>query len=254
MQKLSISDAWDSGWQQFVRERAILVPAALLFVGMPSLISQLVQPEVPTGQTPPAGPWLIVVLAMAALSLWGSLVIYALCLFPGETLRDAIGRAIARTPAALGALVLAGIAGGFVIGIVAALVVAMGLQAQSSVVSFLAGMLALWVGVRLIWFVAVIVAERAGMLASLRRAWKLTQGHFLALLGFVLVVTVVLLILYLSSQAIGGVFGTMAGLALDRPRLGRFGADMAAAATTAIWGAVLAPVICRLYRQASGPG
>lgn len=249
MQRLSISGAWEAGWQLFVRERAILVPAALLFIGMPSLISQLVQPVVPTGQTPPAGPWLFVVLAMAAVSLWGSLVIYALCLHPGQTLRDAMRRATARAPVALGALVLAGVAGGLLVGIVAGLVLATGSKALSSAATLLLAMLAMWVGVRLTWFIAVLVAEQAGIVDSWRRAWALTRGHFLPLLGFVLVISLILFVLILASQAIGGVVGTVAGLALDRPGLGRFGADLVSAAVTAVGGAVLAPVVCALYRQ-----
>ncbi|UZK69184.1 hypothetical protein OKW76_14335 [Sphingomonas sp. S1-29] len=77
----------------------------------------------------------------------------------------------------------------------------------------------IWLLARLVVVTPVVVAERRG-LGAIARAWRLTRGHALRIIGVILLYGLIAAIATLAAQA---AFGTILGLTLGVP--GNFGID-----------------------------
>jgi hypothetical protein len=53
--------------------------------------------------------------------------------------------------------------------------------------------------------IPVTTAEGGGPIHILRRAWELSRGHYLRLLGFLLAILVTAVIVFLAAQSVGGI-------------------------------------------------
>lgn len=251
MKTLSISTGWEEGLTLFKRERGLLIPVAMTLIGLPTLINQLVQPAVEAGQTPPPGPWVLVSFAMTLVTLWGSLVLYALCIGGGKTVGDAIREATGRFPVVLGATLLL-VLGGIVLSLPMVAAASTGSRAVVTFALLPVFAIALWCAIRLLWLPLVILTARLGVVASIRHSWTLTRGHFPRLLGFMAMFILVFLVVAMASAAVGGILGTVLGAAAGIAGLGELFANVLAALLTSIVSALLAAVTTRLYRQAAG--
>ena len=67
MSSLSIGRAWDEAKSALLANRKLIVPVALGLILLPAVIVSMVEPRVPPGETPPAGSWMLIGLAM----VWG---------------------------------------------------------------------------------------------------------------------------------------------------------------------------------------
>lgn len=104
----------------------------------------------------------------------------------------------------------------------------------------------LWLAARLVIITPVVVAERRG-LGAIGRAWRLTRGHALRIIGVILLYALIALIATLAAQA---AFGTVLGLTLGTP--GTFGIDSVLTAllvgvVTAIISAMQTAFVAKLY-------
>ena len=78
MSSLSIGKAWDEAKASLQANRKLIVPVALGMVLLPAAIASMAEPQVPAGQQPPAGPWMLVALAMLIVMMAGQLAIVLL--------------------------------------------------------------------------------------------------------------------------------------------------------------------------------
>ena len=221
MSSLSIGRAWDEAKAALRANRKWIVPVALGLILLPAVLVSMVEPQVPSGQQPPAGTWMLVALAMVIVMFVGQLAMVLIVNGWRGSVGEAINHALRRTPtfilAALCVMVPLILVFSFLLAIVG-----IGTSAGGEVdwttfsgtgwLLLLLGMLALlYVSIRLLPLVAVVALESGGPIASLRRSWSLTSGHLWRLLGFLLMLMVGFLIVAL---AVGALVGTLVMLTL----------------------------------------
>ncbi|MGE4323268.1 MAG: glycerophosphoryl diester phosphodiesterase membrane domain-containing protein [Sphingobium sp.] len=261
MATLSIGKAWEEAVAFVSRESALLFPVALLFVALPGLILQeMTPPELmqwtmsQARDSFPAVPpsyWLALLLTL--IIIWfGSLTLFALALRPGISVGEAMRLGMARLPVLLGTALLVGAAFlalmVFVALVAAALMIASKAAAAAIgtlLVAVVVGSL-LYASVRLLLLNPVVIDGQDGVVASLRRSWETTKGHFWRLLGFILIVMLLSMIASTAAQAVFGLIGGMAG----GPTAARLVGGIAAAAVSTVVQVYMLVMIARLYRQA----
>ena len=92
MSSLSIGQAWDEAKAALQANRKLIVPVALGMVLLPAALVSMVEPQVPAGQQPPPGPWMLVALAMLIVMMVGQIAIVLLV----NGWRGSVGEAISR--------------------------------------------------------------------------------------------------------------------------------------------------------------
>lgn len=222
--KLSIGTAWNEAAAFVRKERRLLAPVVLGLILLPSVVSTMVQPLTPAGESPEPGAWMIVAFLMILVMMTGQMAIVLLSDNWRGSVGEAIGRAARRLLALVGValmvmlplililslvLAVAGVAdsGG---GRIAA--DSLGAGAWLAVLAFFGA--ALFFAVRLLPLVAVIARGTGGPVASLKRTFQLTRGQFWKLLAFVLLLAIAFII---AAAAVGAVVGSLVILALGRP-------------------------------------
>jgi amino acid transporter len=180
----------------------------------------------------------------------GSLTITAMAFGHGDA-GDAFSRALRRSPAALGAVLLLAI-GAVLLALpfaVLMVVASAGGKAAGAMIGLLLGLVFIIAWVRLMLMTSVAAAEAGGSFAILKRSWNLTRGHTLRLFGFVLVVVIVFLVVMLAVSAI---FGSVIILAAGQPQDGNLSSVLIALVggiTNAALGLFLTAMIARIYVQ-----
>ena len=91
--------------------RRLIVPVALGLILLPTVIASMVEPQVPAGEQPPAGLWMLVVLAMIIIMFVGQIAMVLLVNGWRGSVGEAIGQAARRAPTLILAAILFGIAG-----------------------------------------------------------------------------------------------------------------------------------------------
>lgn len=253
MATLSIGKAWEEAVAFVSREAALLLPVALLFVALPIvLLQEMTPPELVQwsatmkGAMPavPASYWLSLMLAI--LLIWfGSLTLFALALRPGISVGEALRLALNRLPVLIGTSVLAGLLLFVTILVAAAPLILVGGNAGAVIAMVGVG---LFVGTRLALLNPVVIDDHLGVLASLKRAWALTKGHFWRIFGFLAIVLVVSTIAGSAAQAVFGVIGGLVA-GVDGARLV---GGIAAAGVSGVVQVYMLVMLARLYRQAAG--
>lgn len=224
MSSLSIGRAWDEAKSALQENRKLIVPVALGLVLLPAMIMSMIEPQVPAGQQPPPGPWMLVALAMIIVMIIGEIAIVLLVSGWRGSVGQSIGQAARRTPT----LILAALA--FLVPIILLFSIILAASAIGSIESgqfdwtslsgtgwllLLLGMLVLlYVSVRLLPLLAVVACESIGPIAALKRSFSLTAGHFWRLLGFLLLLMIAFLVVALT---IGAVVGGLVTLAFGQP-------------------------------------
>jgi len=257
MATMSIGKAWEEAVAFVSRERGLLFPVALLFVALPGVIlGEMTPPELTAwaaSQTRTALPQIPASYALSALLaavlIWfGSLSLFALALRPGISVGEALRLSLSRLPVLMGTTFLAGAA--MAAGFLALSLVGMLIAAVSQplmVLGMSAAMVGLiaFLGVRLILLNPVVIDGQDGVVASLKRSWRLTQGHFWRLLGFVATLTLLSLIASSAAQAVFGIIGKLLAGADGARLIG----GVAAAAVSTVVQVYMLVMLARLYRQ-----
>lgn len=224
MSSLSIGKAWDEAKAALQANRKLIVPVALGMVLLPAVIASMVEPQVPTGQQPPAGPWMLVALAMLIVMMVGQIAIVLLV----NGWRGSVGEAIKQAARRVPTLILAALAISVpVILLFSAILAATALDSLESgqfnwtsisgtgwLLVLLCLLLLFYVAVRLLPLVAVAACEPVGPIAALKRSFALTSGHFWRLLGFIVMLMIGFLIV---AMVVGMVVGGMVTLAFGQP-------------------------------------
>jgi hypothetical protein len=224
MSSLSIGKAWDEAKAALQAHRKLIVPIALGLILLPAVIASMVEPQVPAGEQPPPGAWMLVVLAMIIIMFVGQLAMVLLVNGWRGSVGEAIGRAARRAPT----LILAALMFGLVVTLVFSLILAVStggsiesgqfdwtsISAIGWVLLCLAFAALLFFSVRLMLLVPVVASETLGPIASIRRVFALTSGQFWRLLGFLLILLVGFFVVALT---IGAVIGGLVTLVFGRP-------------------------------------
>ena len=98
MSSLSIGKAWDEAKAALLANRKLIVPVALGLILLPAVIVSMVEPRVPPGEQPPAGPWMLIALVMVIVMIAGQLAIVLQVNGWRGSVGEAIGKAGRRTP------------------------------------------------------------------------------------------------------------------------------------------------------------
>jgi hypothetical protein len=245
---LSIGLAWQEARVFLMREAALLVPVALLFISIPvalllTLMPANIQPGMDATQAakvsiPPAVG--LAGIGVGLLMLVGLLTLYALALKPQISVREALQLAVRRLPVALGAT----------LGIMAALFVPGALVASVSRPAGEALMILLGavISVRLATLDAVIVDTQHGPLAAAKRAWTHSRGNALRLLAVIAMIGVALFAAMMTVQVVFGLVGLAFGGAAGVRPAGALGAAVA----LGLGRVLIAAMMARIYRQIEG--
>ena len=261
MANISIGKAWEETLPFVAREASLLLPVALLFLALPTLILQEMTPPslqswfaAPKPETVPDMPpgFALGMMLTILLTWFGSLALFALALRPGISVGEALRLSLARLPVLIGAtFVVAGMIAGI---LTAAVMVGVALSLASRQAGAAIGLLLgggamgllCFAGVRLVLINPVIVDRGQGVMASLRQAWALTRGHFWRLLGFLVVMMLLFMVAGSAAQLIVGLLGGLAAGA-DGARLA---GGIAGASISAVVQVYMLVMIASLYRQA----
>jgi hypothetical protein len=261
MATMLIGKAWEEAVAFVAREASLLFPVVLLFVALPGLILQeMTPPELqawfanPKSDAIPAMPpgFGLAMLLTIVLIWFGSLTLFALALRPGISVGEALRLSFARMPVLLGtALLVVLLIGGVIVAAVLILVILSLLsKALAAIIGLLLGFgaacLVFYAGIRLVLLNPVVIDSEAGVRESLRRAWALTRGHMLRLLGFLLVV---MLLSTIAASAAQLVIGLIGGLVAG-PEGARLAGSVAGAAVSSVVQVYMLVMLARLYRQA----
>lgn len=261
MAAFSISRAWDQTKGQIGSDgRLFAIVAAALLLLPQALVAVLAPPQELSGVAP-AG-WVNVLMLIAALlGIVGQIAIIRLSLVPATSVGEAIGHGARRFLPVLGAVILLSIA---VFLIALLLMLLLGglsgvLTAESgampaSVVAAVAVilLLGLLIGPKFLMMMPVAAAEPGGPLHVLKRSWTLSNGHYLRLLGFMLLVLVAAIVVVGATQFVVGsllvvVFGELSPLTL-----GALLYALLFAAAQAFFAVILSIMLARLYVQMIG--
>lgn len=263
MSSLSIGKAWDEAKAALLANRKLIVPVALGLILLPAVIVSMVEPRVAPGETPPAGSWMLIGLAMVIVMIAGQLAIVLLVNGWRGSVGEAIGKAGKRTPifilAALAYLlpvilifsVLLGVAG---VGTTAdGQVDLANFNSLGWLVLLLFFVALVFVSIRLLPLLAVVASEQTGAFAALKRSFAMTSGHFWRLFGFLLILMIAFLILALT---VGAVVGSLVQLALGEPgpwTLSLLLIALAGGLVQAGFVMVYAGMVARIYAQLAAP-
>lgn len=247
MKRVSLGAAWLETTPFIRREAALLLPVALLFLAVPlALMFYAVPPELRQMQldpgaprpTVPAGSVLAILLCLLAV-MGGTLILYALALKPGISLREALGLAVRRLPVALGAALIAGVA------VLVPVVLTSAIAPRLGAVAMLIG--AAVVSIRLLLINAVVVDRPVGVIEALRTGWTMTKGQAWRLALFLVVVTLAITL----AQFLGNVMLGLIGFAIGGKGMALETGNIGAAIALALGQLYLIVMIARMYRQLS---
>ncbi|HEU4498666.1 MAG TPA: glycerophosphoryl diester phosphodiesterase membrane domain-containing protein [Sphingomicrobium sp.] len=263
MSSLSIGKAWDEAKSALQANRKLIVPVALGLILLPAVVVSMVQPHVPAGEQPPPGAWMLVALVMVIVMIVGQLAIVLLVNGWHGSVGEAIGKASRRTPtfvlAALTYLVPVIILFSLLLGLAGAGTSATGqvdwtnLGAVGWLVALLFLLALVFVSIRLLPLLPVVASEGIGPIASLKRSYGLTTGHFWRLFGFVAMLMLAFLILALT---VGAVIGSIVRLALGDPdpwTLSLLVISLAGGLVQAGFVMVYAGMVARIHAQLAAP-
>ena len=258
MATISIGAAWEETIAFVKREGALLFPVALAFLALPMLLLDQIAPEQMQAMPGTPGskaavhlsPSFIFSLLLAALvAMLGMLAIYALSLRPGISVGEALQLAVRRLPVLIGsvALILLGMGGVlFLLSMIAALLVPlMGIAQASTVMALAALPVILFAGVRLILLYVVVLQEPAGVMDTIKRSWRMTEGQFWRLFGFVLGFILLIIVAQLVASSVFGVAGRLIGGA----GLAKLFAGLALAIISGVLQVYYLVMTSRIYRQ-----
>ena len=224
MSSLSIGRAWDEAKAALQTNRKLIVPVALGLILLPAVIVSMVEPRVPPGEQPPAGPWMLIALVMVLVMIVGQLAMVLMVNGWHGSVGEALGKAARRTPT----FVLAALT--FLLPVILIFSILLGMagvgtspSGQVDMASFgttgwlllcLFLLVLVYFTIRLLPLLAVVASEGNGPIGSLKRSFALTSGHFWRLLVFLLMLMIGFAIVAL---AVGAVIGTIVNLLLGEP-------------------------------------
>jgi hypothetical protein len=261
MSAFSISGAWEETKGLLDRDGRLFASVALALIVLPTAILGVIDPRVQQGEIAPT--WFnLLILVISLISLAGQLALIRLAVGPSITVGGAIGHGFSRLPNYVFVLII------LIVGVVALMLpfiliaVVMGMDVEVGSMGFLTGSMLLLL---LLFLIAVMVlmtrfslampvasTESAGPLTILNRCWKLTEGHWLKLFGFLVVFSIAALIVLLALSV---VLGSLTALLFDSRgpmTLAALVESLINAVVTGIFSVLFTLMLARIYVQLSG--
>jgi len=253
MRPLSISTAWNETAAFVKREAGLLFPIALAFLALPSIVAQYLMPAVEPGQQPELGGWVFLLIPLIVLSTIGTLAVSSLALRPAQTVGSAISHGARRLLPTLGAFVVLALLTAVLLVPIAILIALLGLDERRTValslILFVFVFSYFWI--RFLMISPSAVTERLGPVGLLKQSWQLTRGHFVKLIGFVSLLSIVFVV---ALMAVTLVVGTIATVLAGPPEPGSL-SYLISLVVTGILGAIfsvyLSVSVARIYAQLS---
>lgn len=204
------------------------------------------------------------VLAASLLSLWGHLAVTALVLEPAASAGVAVRRGGGRVMPMFGATLLVMLllviltapiallafgAGGVSMDMAGMRAALTGeAQVRIALAGLVTALLLLWIGARLTVLAPVVVAERRG-LRAIPRAFALTRGLGLKLMGVLLLYVVVVSIVGYATRTVAGTVLTLVLGGEGRLTLAGTLTALAVAVVSAVFSVLAAVFMAQLYRS-----
>jgi hypothetical protein len=250
--KLSISRAWDESRGVLGRDGGLIGTIALALLVLPGVVNDMVTPEAPPTELPPAGAWMIVMAIAFLVSLVGQLAIVRIALGSRSTVGEAIQRGGARAPA----YIIATLMWLVPLAIVPIALMPMLQQPDPSGAAAIGVLvwlpIAIFIAVRMFMSPPVAAAEMGGPLEILRRSWRLTAGNWWRLFGFFLVLMVGGVVLLLAAGAVLGiVVGALFG-EIEPMSLGGLILSILTQIVAALLTVLFVVMLARIYAQLAG--
>jgi hypothetical protein len=265
MANLSISAAWDETVAFVRREGRLLFPLAFMLIALPVALMQAFTPAPPAPDQPPsAGLWLLLIPLSLGASMIGNLAISYLALRPGTTVGESISQGARRFLPLLGAVLMVGVAGIvllFVAVMIAVLLVpgaaagaASGVpnEAMGKAVLIAFALLLpplVFFSARLLPMTPLAAVEPVGSFRIIARAWELTKGLGLKLVGFVLLIGLTYGIATTAIESVAGIVIRMAVGPLEPGSLAALLVIILMAGVNTVIGPYVTSLIARIYAQ-----
>ena len=256
MTNLSISRAWDESKAVIARDGSLLTTIALALFVLPGVISDIASPAAPAGQMPKFGYWTVITIIALIIALVGQLSVVGLAIGSDRTVGEAIRHGARRAPFYLAAtlmwvlpvLVVALLVAGKVVG------TAPNPSPIAAVALILLCVAAVWFAIRMLMTSPVASAEAVGPVQILRRSWQLTQGHWLRLFGFFVMVLIAAVVCVAAVTAIGGIVANMLFGGTGPLTVGELVVALLVQIVSAAVSVILMVMLARIYVQLSGEG
>ena len=222
MGSLSIGKAWDEAKVALQANRKLIVPVAFGLILLPAVIVSMVEPRVDPGVQPPPGAWMLVAFAMLIVMIVGQLSIVLMINGWKGSVGEAIAKAGRRTPT----FILAALA--YLLPVILIFSLLLGLSGMGAgdqfdwtslgtmgwLLLFLFFLTLIFVSIRMLPLIAVVGCEGMGAIASLKRSFSLTSGHFWRLFAFLLMLMIGFLVV---AMTVGSVVGGIVTIAFGVP-------------------------------------
>ena len=214
--KVSIGTAWAEAADFIRRERRLLAPVVLGLIALPATISALVMPNVAVGTIPEPGGWVPVTIIALLVSLMAQLAVMRMAMGWDRSVGEALALALRRLGPVVAALLLFGLIYGLVATPLLVIVAFMtgGDEAAATPLTLFVILLALILIPRILPLTALAMEERIGPWALLRRAYALTRGSHLRILGFFIIY---LLVSRLLATVVTVTVGSAAAVLIGSP-------------------------------------
>ncbi len=265
MANLSISAAWDETVAFVRHERRLLFPLAFMLIALPVALMQAFTPAPPAPDQPPAaGLWLLLIPISLAASMIGNLAISYLALRPGTAVGESISQGARRFLPLLGAVLMVGVAGIvllFLDAMIAVMLVpgalegaAGGVPTEAMGFAILLAVLLLlppliYFSARLLPMTPLAAVEPVGSFRIIARAWELTRGHGLKLVGFVLLIGLTYGIVTTAIESVAGILIRMLVGPLEPGSLAALLVIILMAGVNTVIGPYVTSLIARIYAQ-----
>ena len=232
--RVNISAVWDRATEFLGDNIAVLLPIALPFIYLPQLAQGIVQPLAKL----PNLAWIAQLIGFVAIliTIWGQLQILVLAIDPDRRVSDARSTATARVAVVVGVSILLVVALMLLAAPIGIALSVAGFDWQAAMAANAAGtrivpppgmtagialfillytllMVAviIWASARLVLVNAAIAVERRGI-GAIARSFALTRGNALALIGLLILYSVVSFVATLAAQTVvGAVLGLLIG-------------------------------------------
>ncbi len=235
-----------------------------MLIALPVALMEAIRPPAAPGQLPEAGAWMIVALVALLASLAGNLALTQLALKAGTSVAEALRHARGRLLPVLGAVLLliaAGIALLMAIAFLTVLFVTGGapaadagvpneaMQRASLLMLVLIAPILIYCSARLMAMPPVAVAEPGGPFTIISRSWRLTRGHGLKLVGFILLVGILMSVLRMAIESVLGSLFILAAGPAEPGSVSALAIIAVLAAVNTLVAVYLATLVARIYAQ-----
>lgn len=263
MAAISISRAWDETKARVGADGRLFTTVAAALLLVPQAIVAAIAPPEDLSGTAPAGWVNLLALLASVVGIVGQVAIIRLAQVPGTSVGEAISHGLRRLLPIIGAIILLVIAV-FIVAIPLMLLLggAVALEAVGSgttpadptivTAALLIVLLTILVAPKLLMMMPVATAERGGPLHILKRSWTLSNGHYLRLLGFMLLIVVAAIVVVLAVQVVLGA-ALLAILGnLEPLSVGALVYALLFGAAQAAFAVIISIMLARLYLQLAG--